>query len=148
MAKPGLDGHDRGAKVIARALRDGGHEVIYTGLRRTPEEIVRIVIDEDAAAVGLSSLSGAHSVLIPRVCDGLRDAEINDVIVFAGGIIPEHDRQSLYDVGVRAIFGPGTTSTEILEFLSTLDERSESGEPVGVIVTFAVVKEPVADVGT
>ena len=132
MAKPGLDGHDRGAKVIARALRDGGHEVIYTGLRRTPEEIVRIVIDEDAAAVGLSSLSGAHSVLIPRVCDGLRDAEINDVIVFAGGIIPEHDRQSLYDVGVRAIFGPGTTSTEILEFLSTLDERSKSGEPVGV----------------
>lgn len=132
MAKPGLDGHDRGAKVIARALRDGGHEVIYTGLRRTPEEIVRIVIDEDAAAVGLSSLSGAHSVLIPRVCDGLRDAEINDVIVFAGGIIPEHDRQSLYDVGVRAIFGPGTTSKEILEFLSTLDERSESGEPVGV----------------
>ena len=106
--------------------------MIYTGLRRTPEEIVRIVIDEDAAAVGLSSLSGAHSVLIPRVCDGLRDAEINDVIVFAGGIIPEHDRQSLYDVGVRAIFGPGTTSTEILEFLSTLDERSESGEPVGV----------------
>ena len=132
MAKPGLDGHDRGAKVIARALRDGGHEVIYTGLRRTPEEIVRIVIDEDAAAVGLSSLSGAHSVLIPRVCDGLRDAEINDVIVFAGGIIPEHDRQSLYDVGVRAILGPGTTSTEILEFLSTLDERSKSGEPVGV----------------
>ena len=106
--------------------------MIYTGLRRTPEEIVRIVIDEDAAAVGLSSLSGAHSVLIPRVCDGLRDAEINDVIVFAGGIIPEHDRQSLYDVGVRAIFGPGTTSTEILEFLSTLDERSKSGEPVGV----------------
>ena len=132
MAKPGLDGHDRGAKVIARALRDGGHEVIYTGLRRTPEEIVRIVIDEDAAAVGLSSLSGAHSVLIPRVCDGLRDAEINDVIVFAGGIIPEHARQSLYDVGVRAIFGPGTPSTEIREFLSTLDERSESGEPVGV----------------
>ena len=132
VAKPGLDGHDRGAKVIARALRDGGHEVIYTGLSRTPEEIVRIVIDEDAAAVGLSSLSGAHSVLIPRVCDGLRDAEINDVIVFAGGIIPEHDRQSLYDVGVRAILGPGTTSTEILEFLSTLDERSKSGEPVGV----------------
>ena len=132
VAKPGLDGHDRGAKVIARALRDGGHEVIYTGLRRTPDEIVRIVIDEDAGAVGLSSLSGAHSVLIPRVCEGLRQSKMNDVTVFAGGIIPEHDRASLYDVGVRAIFGPGTTSSEILEFLSTIEERSESGEPVGV----------------
>jgi methylmalonyl-CoA mutase C-terminal domain/subunit len=106
--------------------------VIYTGLRRTPDEIVRIVIDEDAGAVGLSSLSGAHSVLIPRVCEGLRQSKMNDVIVFAGGIIPEHDRASLYDVGVRAIFGPGTTSSEILEFLSTIEERSESGEPVGV----------------
>ena len=132
VAKPGLDGHDRGAKVIARALRDGGHEVIYTGLRRTPNEIVRIVIDEDAGALGLSSLSGAHSVLIPRVCEGLRKSEMSNVIVFAGGIIPEHDRQSLYDVGVRAIFGPGTTSIEILEFLSTIENRSESGEPVGV----------------
>ena len=84
VAKPGLDGHDRGAKVIARALRDGGHEVIYTGLRRTPDEIVRIVIDEDADALGLSSLSGAHSVLIPRVCEGLRESEMNNVIVFAG----------------------------------------------------------------
>ena len=81
VAKPGLDGHDRGAKVIARALRDGGHEVIYTGLRRTPDEIVRIVIDEDAGALGLSSLSGAHSVLIPRVCEGLRESEMNNVIV-------------------------------------------------------------------
>tara|TARA_B100000579_G_scaffold216841_1_gene177317 strand:- start:109 stop:618 length:510 start_codon:yes stop_codon:yes gene_type:complete len=132
VAKPGLDGHDRGAKVIARALRNGGHEVIYTGLRRTPDEIVRIVIDEDAGALGLSSLSGAHSVLIPRVCEGLRKSEMSNVIVFAGGIIPEHDRQSLYDVGVRAIFGPGTTSKEILEFLSTIEKRSESGEPVGV----------------
>ncbi|MCP4973627.1 MAG: methylmalonyl-CoA mutase, partial [Prochlorococcus sp.] len=79
VAKPGLDGHDRGAKVIARALRDGGHEVIYTGLRRTPQEIVRIVTDEDAAAVGLSTLSGAHNVLIPKVCDGLREAGLNDV---------------------------------------------------------------------
>ena len=82
VAKPGLDGHDRGAKVIARALRDGGHEVIYTGLRRTPQEIVRIVTDEDAAAVGLSTLSGAHNVLIPKVCDGLREAGLGDVVVF------------------------------------------------------------------
>ena len=132
VAKPGLDGHDRGAKVIARALRDGGHEVIYTGLRRTPDEIVRIVIDEDAGAVGLSSLSGAHSVLIPRVCEGLRASKMDNVIVFAGGIIPEYDRESLYAEGVRAIFGPGTTSTEIMEFLSTIEQRSQSGNPVGV----------------
>ncbi|MEC7681724.1 MAG: cobalamin B12-binding domain-containing protein [Candidatus Thermoplasmatota archaeon] len=132
VAKPGLDGHDRGAKVIARALRDGGHEVIYTGLRRTPDEIVRIVVDEDAGAVGLSSLSGAHSVLIPKVCEGLRKSQMDNVIVFAGGIIPEHDRKSLYKEGVRAIFGPGTTSSEILEFLTTMEERSESGDPVGV----------------
>ncbi len=132
VAKPGLDGHDRGAKVIARALRDGGHEVIYTGLRRTPAEIVRIVTDEDAAAVGLSSLSGAHAVLIPRVCEGLREAGMDHVVVFAGGIIPEHDRPALYSDGVRAVFGPGTTTAEILEFLATLDERGESGEATGV----------------
>lgn len=132
VAKPGLDGHDRGAKVIARALRDGGHEVIYTGLRRTPAEIVRIVIDEDAAAVGVSSLSGAHAVLIPRVCAGLREAGMDHVVVFAGGIIPEHDRPALFEDGVRAVFGPGTTTAEILEFLATLDERSEAGEAIGV----------------
>ena len=89
VAKPGLDGHDRGAKVIARALRDGGHEVIYTGLRRTPSEIIRIVTDEDATALGLSTLSGAHDVLIPRICAGLRDEGLGDVVVFAGGIIPD-----------------------------------------------------------
>ncbi len=132
VAKPGLDGHDRGAKVIARALRDGGHEVIYTGLRRTPAEIVRIVIDEDAAAVGLSSLSGAHGVLIPRVCEGLREAGMDDVVVFAGGIIPEHDRPRLFAEGVRAVFGPGTTTGEILDFLSKLEDRAEAGEATGV----------------
>lgn len=112
VAKPGLDGHDRGAKVIARALRDGGHEVIYTGLRRTPQEIVRIVTDEDAAAVGLSTLSGAHNVLIPKVCDGLREAGLGDVVVFAGGIIPEQDRSPLYEKGVRAIFWPWFNNKE------------------------------------
>ncbi len=117
IAKPGLDGHDRGAKVVARALRDGGHEVIYTGLRRTPEQIVRTVMDEDARFVGLSSLSGAHSHLFPKICDLLRESGLNDVVVFGGGIIPESDRPPLYKAGVKAIFGPGTPSTEILEFV-------------------------------
>ena len=117
IAKPGLDGHDRGAKVVARALRDGGHEVIYTGLRRTPEQIVRTVMDEDARFVGLSSLSGAHSHLFPKICNLLRESGLNDVVVFGGGIIPESDRPPLYEAGVKAIFGPGTPSTEILEFI-------------------------------
>ena len=117
IAKPGLDGHDRGAKVVARALRDGGHEVIYTGLRRTPEQIVRTVMDEDARFVGLSSLSGAHNHLFPKICNLLRDSGLNDVVVFGGGIIPESDRPPLYEAGVKAIFGPGTPSTEILEFI-------------------------------
>ncbi len=117
IAKPGLDGHDRGAKVVARALRDGGHEVIYTGLRRTPEQIVRTVMDEDARFVGLSSLSGAHNHLFPKICNLLRNSGLNDVVVFGGGIIPESDRPPLYEAGVKAIFGPGTPSTEILEFI-------------------------------
>ena len=124
IAKPGLDGHDRGAKVVARALRDGGHEVIYTGLRRTPQQIVRTVMDEDARFVGLSSLSGAHSHLFPKICQLLRESGLNDVIVFGGGIIPDEDRDALYSAGVRAIFGPGTPSSEILEFVdkaSTID---------------------------
>ena len=132
IAKPGLDGHDRGAKVIARALRDDGHEVIYTGLRKRPEEIVRIVSDEDADALGLSTLSGAHDPLIPTVCDGLRGAGLNSVIVFAGGIIPERDRASLFQSGVRAVFGPGTLSASIFDFLDTASERRRVGEPVGV----------------
>ncbi len=123
IAKPGLDGHDRGAKVVARALRDGGHEVIYTGLRRTPDQIVRTVMDEDARFVGLSSLSGAHSHLFPKICDLLRKSGLDDVIVFGGGIIPELDRGPLYDAGVRAIFGPGTPSSEILEFVNYASGR-------------------------
>ena len=121
IAKPGLDGHDRGAKVVARALRDAGQEVIYTGLRRTPEQIVRIAMDEDAQVVGLSSLSGAHGFLFPRVCELLRDAGLDEVIVFGGGIIPERDRQALYDAGISAIFGPGTTSVEMISFLDGLE---------------------------
>ena len=121
IAKPGLDGHDRGAKVVARALRDAGHEVIYTGLRRTPEQIVRIAIDEDAQVVGLSSLSGAHGFLFPKVCELLREAGLDDVVVFGGGIIPERDRPALYESGISAIFGPGTTSNEMIEFLNNLE---------------------------
>ena len=121
IAKPGLDGHDRGAKVVARALRDAGHEVIYTGLRRTPEQIVRIAMDEDAQVVGLSSLSGAHGFLFPKVCELLREAGLDDIVVFGGGIIPERDRPELFESGVAAIFGPGTTSTEMIEFLEGLE---------------------------
>jgi methylmalonyl-CoA mutase C-terminal domain/subunit len=123
VAKPGLDGHDRGAKVVARALRDAGHEVIYTGLRRTPEQIVSSAIDEDASFIGLSSLSGAHSHLFPKVCQLLRASGMNEVIVFGGGIIPEGDRMALYEEGVRAIFGPGTSSKEIVAFIDHASER-------------------------
>ena len=123
VAKPGLDGHDRGAKVVARALRDAGHEVIYTGLRRTPEQIVRSAIDEDAAFIGLSSLSGAHSHLFPKVCQLLRASGMDEVIVFGGGIIPDGDRVALYEAGVRAIFGPGTASKEIIALIDQASER-------------------------
>ncbi len=132
IAKPGLDGHDRGAKVVARALRDAGHDVIYTGLRKRPAEIVRIVNDEDADALGLSTLSGAHDSLIPKICHELRSNDLNEVIVFAGGIIPERDRPDLFESGVRAVFGPGTPSSSVLEFLETASTRRNNGEPVGV----------------
>ena len=127
VAKPGLDGHDRGAKVVARALRDAGHEVIYTGLRRTPEQIVDTVRDEDARFLGLSSLSGAHGHLFPKVCETLRNAGLDDVIVFGGGIIPMDDRPALFDAGVKAIFGPGTPTAEILEFIQEANSRGNSG---------------------
>ena len=132
IAKPGLDGHDRGAKVIARALRDAGHEVIYTGLRRKPSELVRVVMDEDAVAVGLSTLSGAHNVLIPKVCQELIANDMSDIVVFAGGIIPDSDREYLHSLGVRAIFGPGTSTSSIIEFLDTISERKNSNLDVGV----------------
>lgn len=127
IAKPGLDGHDRGAKVVARALRDAGHEVIYTGLRRTPEQIIETVRDEDAILLGLSSLSGAHGHLFPRICETLREHNMGDVIVFGGGIIPEDDRPPLFEAGVRAIFGPGTTSEEMVAFIATAIQQDDAG---------------------
>ena len=127
IAKPGLDGHDRGAKVVARTLRDAGHEVIYTGLRRTAKQIVETVRDEDARFLGLSSLSGAHNHLFPRVCELLIEEGLSDVIVFGGGIIPEYDRPALHSSGIRAIFGPGTPTDEILEFISIAYDMTDVG---------------------
>jgi methylmalonyl-CoA mutase C-terminal domain/subunit len=119
IAKPGLDGHDRGAKVIARALRDAGMEVIYTGLRQTPEMIANAAAEEDVDAVGLSILSGAHNTLLPRIVELLRSNGMGDVPVFAGGIIPDEDIPALKDAGVTAIFGPGTPLTDITTFIQT-----------------------------
>jgi len=115
IAKPGLDGHDRGAKVVARALRDAGMEVIYTGLRQTPEMIVEAALQEDVDAVGLSILSGAHMALVPRVLDLLRERGLADVAVFVGGIIPDQDVAALCEMGVRAVYGPGTSLEQIVE---------------------------------
>jgi methylmalonyl-CoA mutase, C-terminal domain len=117
VAKPGLDGHDRGAKVIARALRDAGMEVIYTGLRQTPEMIAEAALQEDVNAVGLSILSGAHLTLLPRVVACLRDKGLDDVLVFAGGIIPDEDVALLKEAGVAAVFGPGTNTDSVVEFV-------------------------------
>lgn len=117
IAKPGLDGHDRGAKVVARALRDAGYEVIYTGLRQTPEQIAEAVIQEDADAVGLSIHSGAHMTLFPRVVRLLRERGAEGVVVFAGGIIPKEDFQPLEEAGVERIFTPGTPTSEIIDWL-------------------------------
>jgi methylmalonyl-CoA mutase C-terminal domain/subunit len=117
VAKPGLDGHDRGAKIIARALRDAGMEVIYTGLHQTPEQIVETAIQEDADAVGLSVLSGAHMTLFRRTIELLRERGADDMIVFGGGIIPEADMQPLAELGVHKIFTPGATTIEIVEWV-------------------------------
>lgn len=115
VAKPGLDGHDRGAKVVARALRDGGMEVIYTGLRQTPAQIVAAAVQEDVDVIGLSILSGAHMYLLPEVMRLLREQRAADIVVFAGGIIPEVDCERLKELGVAAIFPPGTHTGDILE---------------------------------
>ena len=117
VAKPGLDGHDRGAKVVARGLRDAGFEVIYTGLHRTPAQIVRAAVDEDVHVVGLSVLSGAHDALLPAVVQGLREAGREDVLVIAGGIIPAADAERLQKAGVSAVFPPGTSIESIVEFV-------------------------------
>jgi methylmalonyl-CoA mutase C-terminal domain/subunit len=117
IAKPGLDGHDRGAKIIARALRDAGLEVIYTGLHQTPEQIVETAIQEDADAVGVSILSGAHMTLVPRIVYGLRENGADDVLVVVGGTIPPDDADELKSIGVAQVFGPGATTREIVDFL-------------------------------
>jgi methylmalonyl-CoA mutase C-terminal domain/subunit len=117
IAKPGLDGHDRGAKIIARALRDAGMEVIYTGLHQTPEQIVETAVQEDADAVGISILSGAHMTLVPRIVDGLRENGLDDVLVVVGGTIPNDDADELRARGVAAIFTPGAPLSEIVDFL-------------------------------
>src|SRR4051812_5721626 len=117
VAKPGLDGHDRGAKVVARALRDAGHEVIYTGLHQTPEQVVETTIQEDADAVGLSVLSGAHMTLFKRVVGLLRERGADDVVVFGGGIIPADDIGALQELGVAKIFTPGATTASIVDWV-------------------------------
>ncbi len=126
IAKPGLDGHDRGAKVVARALRDAGMEVVYTGLHQTPEQIVETVVQEDADAVGLSVLSGAHMTLFARLAELLRERGIDDVVVFGGGIIPQEDLPELERLGVARVFTPGATTTEIVDWV-----REHVGAPAG-----------------
>jgi methylmalonyl-CoA mutase C-terminal domain/subunit len=126
VAKPGLDGHDRGAKVVARALRDAGMEVVYTGLHQTPEQIVETTIQEDADAVGLSVLSGAHMTLFARVLELLRERGAEDVVVFGGGIIPADDVGPLAELGVAKIFTPGATTTEIVDWV----REHVAGQPV------------------
>jgi methylmalonyl-CoA mutase, C-terminal domain len=126
VAKPGLDGHDRGAKTITRALRDHGFEVIYTGLHQTPEQIAETVLQEDADAIGLSLLSGAHLTLFPRVMDELRARDLADVLVFGGGVIPDADARGLREQGVAEVFGPGSSLKAISSWLETaLDSREE-----------------------
>jgi methylmalonyl-CoA mutase C-terminal domain/subunit len=117
VAKPGLDGHDRGAKVIARALRDAGMEVIYTGLRQTPEMIAEAALQEDVDVVGLSVLSGAHLTLVPKIVDRLKENGLDDVLIVVGGIIPEEDSEPLRQVGVKGVFGPGTSTEDIVTFI-------------------------------
>lgn len=117
IAKPGLDGHDRGAKIIARALRDGGFEVIYTGLHQTPEMIAEAAVQEDVDAIGLSVLSGAHMTLLPAVLEALRERGANEIVVFGGGIIPPEDVQTLKEAGIREVFTPGASTDAIVEWV-------------------------------
>jgi methylmalonyl-CoA mutase C-terminal domain/subunit len=117
VAKPGLDGHDRGAKVIARALRDAGMEVVYTGLRQTPEMIVNAALQEDVQVIGLSILSGAHNAIVPRVMELLKERQMSDVLVLVGGIVPDEDAEQLKRLGVAAVFQPGASLNDIVEFI-------------------------------
>lgn len=123
VAKPGLDGHDRGAKVVSRALRDAGFEVIYTGLHQTPEQIVEAAIQEDVDVIGLSCLSGAHMTLFSTVVDILKEKGIEDIVVTCGGIIPDEDVQKLKDLGIAAVFGPGTPLQEIVDFHHEVERK-------------------------
>ncbi|MQG32356.1 MAG: cobalamin B12-binding domain-containing protein [SAR202 cluster bacterium] len=127
VGKPGLDGHDRGAKVIARALRDSGMEVIYTGIRQSPQMIAQAASQEDVDVIGMSILSGAHLEILPEIMSLLKDQGMDDVIVVVGGIIPEVDRQPLKDLGIAEVFGPGTTTGSIVEFIQEkIKERAEA----------------------
>ncbi len=123
IAKPGLDGHDRGAKVVARALRDAGFEVIYTGLRQTPEMIAETALQEDVDLVGLSILSGAHMTLFPRILKLLQEKGLGDILVLAGGIIPDEDLPALKEMGIAGVFGPGTSTQEIVESINQILKR-------------------------
>lgn len=129
VAKAGLDGHDRGAKIIARALRDVGMEVIYTGIRQTPQMIVEAAVQEDVDVVGLSSLSGAHMELFPQIINGLKEQRMEDIIVVAGGIIPEEDREALMAMGVKGIFGPGSSMRDIGEFIRETVAKQRRSNP-------------------
>ncbi len=124
IAKPGLDSHDRGAKVVARALRDAGMEVIYTGLRQTPEQIAETALQEDVDVVGLSILSGAHNTLFPKIMQLLKKKGLSDVLVFAGGIIPQEDVPKLKKVGVKEVFGPGTPTTTLVDYVKSNVSKS------------------------
>lgn len=124
IAKPGLDSHDRGAKIVARALRDAGMEVIYTGLRQTPDQIVETVLQEDVDVLGLSILSGAHMTLFPKIAGLMKQKGLDDVVVFAGGIIPEEDIPALKALGIEEIFGPGTPTRTVVEFVKTRAAKS------------------------
>ncbi len=124
VAKPGLDSHDRGAKVVARALRDSGMEVIYTGLRQTPEQIVETVLQEDVNVLGLSILSGAHMTLFPKIMKLMEEKDLKDVLVFAGGIIPEEDVSPLKKIGIKEIFGPGTPTDKVIDFVKKFVNKS------------------------
>ena len=130
VAKPGLDGHDRGAKIVARALRDAGMEVIYTGLRQTPEQIANAALQEDVDAVGISILSGAHNTIVPRICELLRAAGMQDVLVIVGGIIPDEDIPGLKSAGVSAVFQPGASTEEIVKLIrSRVNPAAQSSFP-------------------
>ncbi|HEY1758303.1 MAG TPA: cobalamin B12-binding domain-containing protein [Bryobacteraceae bacterium] len=151
VAKPGLDGHDRGAKVIARALRDAGMEVVYTGLRQTPEMIVNAALQEDVQVIGLSILSGAHNTIVPRVMELLKEKHMDDVIVLVGGIVPDEDAAQLKRLGVAAVFQPGASLEGIVEFIRrsvlapTKGSKKEPAEGSGILVAAEGRSGPVRD---